>query len=238
MENLTREEKLKIYEEMKREEENKEKERIAKIAEYKRLVEETTSTQFFKLLELAENIAKLKTETYESYETILELKEELYGIKDNQQSHTFTVDGLSICIGRRNVDNFDDTVHIGIEKVKQYIAKVTGDADGEIAELINLLLKKDKNGNLKANRVLEMEKIAAKVDDPDLKEGVKIIKEAYKPLKSSSFIEISYRDKQGQRKNIPLTISALDNINWEEIKNETANKKISNQSNTHTEINN
>ena len=55
--------------------------------------------------------------------------------------------------------------------------------------MLNLLLKKDKNGNLKASRVLELKKIAKQVGDSEFIDGVKIIEAAYRPNKSSTFIE-------------------------------------------------
>lgn len=113
------------------------------------------------------------------------------------------------------IDNFDDTVHAGIEKVKLYIKRVTEGEKQELEQLINLLLKKDKNGNLKASRVLELERIANQIDDEELKEGVTIIKEAYKPAKSSLYIEASYKDKIGKKVYLPLSIVNV-NIELEE----------------------
>lgn len=229
MEVLTQEQKMKIYEEMKAEEKRKEAEKVEKIKEYKNLVEEVVEAQFGELVKLAQNIATTKKNVFENFETIIQLKEELYGVKDNQQSHTFTTGkGLSITLGTRMLDNFDDTVHVGIEKVKNYIRRVTDGSREELTELVNLLLKKDKNGNLKANRVLELEKIALRIDDEELKEGVEIIKMAYKPLKSSKFIEIYYKDNNGVKRGVPLSMTGVDNINWEEIKDETTNKEASN----------
>ena len=152
-----------------------------------------------------------KLEIFRSFEAILELKEELYGIKETQRSHTFTTsDGnLSIIIGHRVIDSFDDTVHSGIAKVKDYISKLTTNEKPELEKLIDLLLKKDKNGNLKASRVLELEAIANENGDETLLEGVKIIKEAYKPSKSSTYVEAYYKDKTGRMISVPLSITSV-----------------------------
>ena len=121
------------------------------------------------------------------------------------------------------LDSFDDTVHSGIEKVKSYIYKSVQDENSHLLEIVNLLLKKDKNGNLKASRVMELEKIAGNIDDPELTEGVQIIKEAWKPQKSKTFIEAYYKDENGNKVNIPLSMTTV----MEDLKNE-GNKETSN----------
>ena len=165
-----------------------------------------------------------KKEVFDDFKSITELKAELYGVNDKQQSHTFTSsDGkFTITLGHRMLDSFDDTVHSGIEKVKSYIYKSVQDENSHLLEIVNLLLKKDKNGNLKASRVMELEKIAGNIDDPELTEGVKIIKEAWKPQKSKTFIEAYYKDENGNKVNIPLSMTTVM-----EEKNE-GNKETSN----------
>ena len=71
-----------------------------------------------------------------------------------------------------------------------------------------MLLKKDKNGNLKASRV-ELEAIANENGNETLLEGVKIIKEAYKPSKSSTYVEAYYKDKTGKMVSVPLSITSV-----------------------------
>lgn len=208
---LTEEQKrafAKAYEEEKKQ---KEERKAEAREEYKSLVDETVKRNFDKLKELSESLSKVKKEIFEDFETALQMKAELYGIKEKQQSHTFTSsDNKSITIGHRVVDNFDDTVHTGIEKVKSYISRATAGEKPELEEIINLLLKRDKNGNLKASRVIELERLASKIEDEELKDGVQIIKEAYKPVKSSYFIELSYKDDKGQKVYIPLAISTVE----------------------------
>lgn len=208
---LTAEQKRELFEAMKEEEKAKEKRKQEEREKYKNIVAEIVEKNFKNLKEVSEMLSEIKKAVFEDFETALQMKADLYGIKEKQQSHTFTtVNGMSITIGHRVTDSFDDTVHTGIEKVKGYIAKVTAGEKAELEELINLLLKKDKNGNLKASRVLELERIASKVDDEELKDGVQIIKEAYKPLKSSTFIEAFYKDKEGKKVYIPLAMSSVD----------------------------
>lgn len=179
--------------------------------EYKELVKEIVMKNFEELEKVSELLTKTKKNVFEEFKAILEMKAELYGIRENQQSHTFsTNEGLTIIIGHRIIDTFDDTVHTGIAKVRQYIQNVASGEKKEVEMMLDLLLKKDKNGNMKANRVLELKKIAEKVNDYDFLDGVKIIEAAYKPAKSSTFIEAYYKDEHGKKVAIPLSISSVD----------------------------
>ena len=223
--NMTDEQKANLKKQILEEEKQKKAERKAKIDAYKNLVDETVINSIDKIKNISAQIMMSKKEVFDDFKSIMELKAELYGVKDNQQSHTFTTsDGkISITLGNRMLDSFDDTVHTGIEKVKNYIYRVVQDENSQLLEIVNLLLKKDKNGNLKASRVMELERIAGNIDDAELSEGVQIIKEAWKPQKSKTFIEAYYKDENGNKINIPLSMTTV----MEDLKNE-GNKETSN----------
>jgi hypothetical protein len=225
LENMTAEEKEILKKQLLEEERQKKAERKAKIDAYKNLVDETVINSIDKIKNISAQIMMSKKEVFDDFKSIMELKAELYGVKDNQQSHTFTTsDGkISITLGNRMLDSFDDTVHTGIEKVKNYIYRVVQDENSQLLEIVNLLLKKDKNGNLKASRVMELERIAGNIDDAELSEGVQIIKEAWKPQKSKTFIEAYYKDENGNKINIPLSMTTV----MEDLKNE-GDKETSN----------
>ena len=223
--NMTDEQKANLKKQILEEEKQKKAERKAKIDAYKNLVDETVINSIDKIKNISAQIMMSKKEVFDDFKSIMELKAELYGVKDNQQSHTFTTsDGkISITLGNRMLDSFDDTVHTGIEKVKNYIYRVVQDENSQLLEIVNLLLKKDKNGNLKASRVMELERIAGNIDDAELSEGVQIIKEAWKPQKSKTFIEAYYKDENGNKINIPLSMTTV----MEDLKNE-GDKETSN----------
>ena len=212
LKNMTAEEREVLRKQLEAEE-LEEKKRIKEEREnYKKMMEEVTEKNFKILQELSEKLRIVKQTIFDDYATIVKLKEELYGVRDNQLSHTFsTPDGRTITLGHRNIDSFDDTVHVGVEKVKGYIKTLaSGEKKEDIERVLNLLLKKDKNGNLKANRVLELRKIAEEINDNNLLEGVKIIEEAYKPIKSATFIECYIRDSETGKMNwIPLTMTGV-----------------------------
>lgn len=223
--NMTDEQKANLKKQILEEEAKEKAERKAKVEGYKSLVDETVIKAMEKVKGISNQITTIKKEVFDDFKSILELKAELYGVKENQQSHTFTTtDGkISITLGYRMLDSFDDTVHAGIEKVKNYIYKTVQEENTHLLEIVNLLLKKDKNGNLKASRVMELEKIAGNINDTELSEGVQIIKEAWKPQKSKTFIEAYYKDENGNKINIPLSMTSV----MEDIKNE-GDKEISN----------
>lgn len=199
---------LQLAEEEQKAEERKKQER----EEYKILVEETVRRNFPKIKEMSELLSKIKKEVFDEFSEAVKLKTEIYGVKESQRSHTFTTpEGLSITIGHRIIDAFDDTVHIGISKVKNYITKLTeGENKKALEEMLDVLLKKNKDGNLKASRVLELERIAGKINDDELSDGVQIIKDAYKPAKSSTFVEAYYKDEHGKKVYIPLNIASVE----------------------------
>lgn len=208
---LTPEQKATLLEELKKEEKTKSDIEKEKRDEYKKMVGNIVEESFEKITDVSGLLGWVKKEVIENFQTVLDMKSELYGIKESQQSHSFTSeDGKkTIRIGYRMMDSFDDTVHTGIEKIRNYIYNlVDGENKKQITAILDTLLKKDKNGNLKASKVIELRKQAEIVTDEGFLEGVKIIEEAYKPVKSRMFVEAWHKDEQGNDVNVPLNITA------------------------------
>lgn len=180
--------------------------------EYKALASKTTKELYKPLRGLSQHIKNVKKLVFDSYEAVIELKEEIYGVKEGQQSHTFTDDegGISIKIGYRVTDAYDDTFSVGMKKVNNYIGRLAGTTDSEALKIISYLLKTDAKGNLKPSRVLELRQYANEVHDEELSDGVHIIEESYKPTKSCLFVEVKYKDKNNKWLPLPLSISAFD----------------------------
>ena len=163
---------------------------------------------------------KAKLETFKGVTDLLELKEKAYNIKDDQRSHTFTTEnGDSLTLGYRVNDGWDDTVGTGIAKVGKFIDSLARDEESaKLVKTINQLLKKDNKGNLKSNRVIELQKLTEEFNDPEFTDGVDIIMKAYTPVKTCFFIEASTKDKQGKDVSIPLSISSVDFPEGTELK--------------------
>lgn len=180
---------------------------------YKNMVDETVRTVIPAIERCSEMLSDCKNLVFDSFDHILDLKSELYGIKSEQQTHTFTsLDGkMSIRIGNRYTEDYDDSVDVGIAKVKQYLASLAKDAEsGALVDTVMRLLAKDRQGNLRVARVVELEQIALKSNNDGFLEGIKIIKDAYRPKKSCRFIEAVKRDEDGKECSIPLSISSVE----------------------------
>ena len=219
--NLSEEEKQQLKERLQEEDRFKEEQRKKEIESYKRLVNETVLSCLKELKEASSTLATTKVNVYNSFATLVDMKKELFGYKSEQRSHTFTSeDGQSIIIGNRTTDGWDDTIEAGIFKINDFMDSLaTSDETAKLVKIINSLLKKDAKGNLKANRVLDLQNLADEINNPVFSEGVEIIRAAYKPSRSAFFIEATSKDELGKNRNVPLSITSVDfpegtNLNW------------------------
>ena len=211
LENLTLEEKQELLNELKHEEAANED----KVKEERKILKELASKEvdeMFKMLtQLSSQISATKTNVFEAFENLIKMKCELYDVKNNQQSHTFSNEKTNkrIKLGYRVYDRYDDTADSGIEKVREYVDSLIKDeATANLVGMINKLLKRDVKGNLKANRVLDLIKLANESDSKLFKDGVQIIIEAHHPERSSDFIEAEWKDDRGNWNSVALSISS------------------------------
>lgn len=180
---------------------------------YRAMVDETVPELFKHLAHASEVLTNAKKLVFANTGGLIELKNSIYGVKDDQQSHTLTTSdsAFSITIGHRVNDGWDDTVGAGIAKVKEYLGTLaTDEKSAHLIKTILRLLKPDKKGILKASRVLELGNLADELDAPDFIEGMKIIQEAYRPMKSVTFLEASWRDENQREHSLPLSVSSID----------------------------
>lgn len=204
---LTVEEKNALLEELKKDNDLAAQRKKEEQQTYKDLVDETVRNSFPQLIGISEKLAKNKASVRDAFRKAIELKQEIYGVKDTQQSHTFTDSQgqLKIMIGVYTIDNYDDTVDVGIQMVRECIVELGKDEDSKILiDTILKLLSKDKKGTLKPSRVIQLEQLALKLGNERMIEGVSIIKEAYQPIESKSYIRAEYKDEKGEWINVPL----------------------------------
>ena len=165
---------------------------------YKKIVDETIVNVFDMLRQLSNQISLTKEFTYTSFGDIIEMKADVYGERvSDQYSHTFTTsDGsLRIKLGHIVRDDYDDTVSVGIEKVKAYISGLGRDKESkQLVGAVLQLLSRNKEGKLHASRVVQLSKMADESGDPDFIEGVKIIRDAHQPQRSKNYIQAWYRN--------------------------------------------
>lgn len=188
-------------------ESRKEEDRTA----YKEIVEQTVPKAVSLLLQASDLLSIAKTEAFKYFENVLKLKADVYGVKEKQMTHTFSYEKGEITIGYRINDAWDDTVNAGIAKVEKFISSLA--KDKETAALVRMvfnLLKKDAKGNLKSNRVLELQKLTKDFNSEEFTDGVDIISKAYKPKKSVWFCEAAVINDDGTKTAVPLSLSAVD----------------------------
>ena len=84
-------------------EEAEKKARIEKEkADYKKTVAELVEELFPRVQQVSKNIGGLKKEVYDTFMTVIDIKKELYNVKEGQNWHTFINEDMSkrITIGR------------------------------------------------------------------------------------------------------------------------------------------
>lgn len=189
---------------------------------YQQLVDEELAQAVPELRKLSQDIRTVKDTVFSNFKTVLDMKEEVVGFKeDGQYSHTFTnsESSLRLTLGVNTVDGWSDMAETGIAMVRKYIESLA--TDEKTKTLVNTvlrLLSKDKQGNLNASRVLQLAKMAEESSDDQFKEGVKIIQESYMPTATRRYIRAQYRDEttgNGWR-NIPLGMTDVDMVETEQ----------------------
>lgn len=193
---------------------------------YKALGEELVSKHVPLLMELSRKMSEVKAAVYRDFETLIESKSELYGVKQGQRTHAWrNADStMRLTLGYHSRDSWDETVEDGIAMVKQYISSLA--SNDETAALVNIildLLAKDSQGNLQAEKVLQLDKYASESQSPSFLEGVQIIKDAYRPEKTKQFIRAEIKNKQNAWETIPLGVTEVGNVNVNNEKNDKNN---------------
>lgn len=180
---------------------------------YNSMRDEFVTRTFRSLKQLSDCMLEQKQVIFEESAELDTMQQRLFNVKLDRKSRTLThSDGrLSIKVGNRQNDGWDDTVEIGIEKVREYLATLaTDEKSARLVAAITRLLAKDQKGTLKANKVLELEKMANESQDATFLEGLRIIKEAYRPVPTCQFVEVRYKDENDVERSLPLSMSAME----------------------------
>lgn len=213
---LTPEQKNAIYLEMKAEEKARKESEKKERSTYEQLKDTLVKYTFTKLQTVSSMLQLNKEEIFKEFQTVLDMKKAIYKLTDEkmitQQSHTFTTtDGsVSIIIGQNVNDRWDETVSAGLEKVNQWLGKLAKDEQSAVlVSLIRDLMKPNKDGVLKANRILDLSKKASEIGDQELIEAVDLIRDAYRPEKTSTYIKAKYKDEMGKDQFLALSMSSV-----------------------------
>ena len=211
--NLTAEQRAALKAQSEAEERAESQKRQDSIDAYKQMVDEFCSDTFERMKTISELLRTEKERVFAAADLLIEQKEALFKTKQDRHSNQFTTaDGkYTVALGYRTNDGWDDTVDVGIAKVKEYLKSLTTTDEGAKAvDIIMKLLAKDKKGNLKASAMIQLEQHASKYGDPLFIEGVQIIRDAYRPVDSCQFISVSWKDDNGVKHNLPLSLAAMD----------------------------
>lgn len=211
--NLTAEQRAALKAQIEAEERAESQKRQDSIDAYKQMVDEFCSETFERMKKISELLRTEKKRVFAAADLLIEQKEALFKTKQDRHSNQFTTaDGkYTVALGYRTNDGWDDTVDVGIAKVKEYLKSLTTTDEGAKAvDIIMKLLAKDKKGNLKASAMIQLEQHASKYGDPLFIEGVQIIRDAYRPVDSCQFISVSWKDDNGVKHNLPLSLAAMD----------------------------
>ncbi len=197
---MTEEEKAR-FEAFKAEEEKKARieSRREQRKQLQQMTDEVMAEAVAELQDCNGKLAGTKKKIIDTFSTLMELRKEVNESegKKEQDSFMFTnSEGTQrIRIGYNMNDNYLDQVEEGIAKVKEYLQSLAKDEQSE--ELIGLVLRllaRDQKGNLKASRVIQLGQIAEKSGNEEFMEGIRIIREAYRPTRSKLFVRCSIKE--------------------------------------------
>lgn len=199
--------------------EEKEKARLVKQQEdrdtYKELVDEAIEAVFPSGRILSQLFSATKKRIYDSFREVIKLKEEIYGVKEGQQSHTWTHGNgkLRVTLGYNVTDDYDDTASAGVQKVHNYISSLAKDAETRslVNAVLRLLAKDGKTGTLKNSRILALRKMAEESGNADFIDGVDIIDKAYIPVLSKQYIKMWYKNDINEWVSIPMSMTEAKN---------------------------
>lgn len=211
--NLTKAQRLELKAQLEAEERAEEANLQRERQSYNAMRDEFVTRTFQSLKQLSGCMQEQKQTIFEESAELDTMQQRLFKVKLDRKSRTLThSDGrISIKVGNRLNDGWDDSVEIGIEKVREYLATLaTDEKSARLVNAITSLLAKDQKGTLKANKVLELEKMANESKDDTFLEGLRIIKEAYRPVPTCQFVEVKYKDENDVERSLPLSMSAMD----------------------------
>ena len=183
---------------------------------YKELVDEAVNLTVPEAQDISRMLETRKAGIFERFHSIIAMKNELFKgskskAKDDRFTDTFTNKDSTarVTLGFNTNDAYDDTYTAGVEKVKEYIQSLASDDKSrQLAEMVNtLLMERSKAGQLKAQNVLRLESMANEIGDPTFIEGMRIIRDAYRPDRTKQFVKVEVKDESGKFQTVSLNMT-------------------------------
>lgn len=222
---MTPEEKAR-YEAFKKEEVRRAKLEAKKIArkQLQELVDEEMGNAVSALMGCSDTLKTAKSKIFADFDTIMKLRREINEDdnpdSDEQFSFTFTSsDGLQrLRIGYNMNDNYLMQVEDGIKKVREYLQSLAKDeASGRLVDAVMSLLSRDGKGNLKASRVLKLSKMAEDSGNDTFKEGMSIIRDAYRPTPGKTYIRCQVKTTKLDGEGNPVLEGGEPVKEWSDV---------------------
>lgn len=178
------------------------------------MTDEVMSEAVGVLKECHNGLVEAKKKVIETFSALMELRKEVNEEAGKKEQDTFMFTNSAgtqrIRIGYNMNDGYLDQVEEGIAKVKAYLESLAKDDQSkELIALVLRLLARDQKGNLKASRVIQLEQLAEKSGNEEFQEGMRIIKEAYRPTRSKLFVRCSVKEPEKEWQELGLGIGEV-----------------------------
>jgi hypothetical protein len=212
--NLSKEQQDALREQFLAEEKAKQDKIINERKVYKGLRSDAINRVFPLIMKANTELAIVKGRVFREFQTLVEMKGDLYEVDPEQRSHTFINEDKDkrVRIGYRVYSKYDDTVDAGIKKMYEAFDDTSSSSPEakKMKKALNILLKRDKDDNLDPGRVIELEKMAQELESDKFNDGLKIVKDAHYLEKSAYYVEAEYKNDEGKWVRIILNVSAVD----------------------------
>lgn len=137
------------------------------------------------------DLEKLIEVLFEDHKPIRDMQDEVYG-KTDQDTWTSTLsDGSAgIKIGYNVSISYDGTEGAGVQKIKEFLSTLSGDADStrKLTLAVNTLLRPNSEGKLNPAKIVELSKLKEEYNSPVFDEGLQIIFDAQIRNRNSMFV--------------------------------------------------
>lgn len=188
-------------------------EQEANLNAYRELVDETVDKVVTQFALMSEQLRSTKNSAIRSLMDLVRMKRETLGLKaDGQWSYTFTKPDSKkrVTMGVHTLDGWRDTVEEGIEMVMEYIKGLASDENSQaLVGMVLQLLAKDASGNLKADKVLELRRIAEESGSEQFIDGVRLIEDSHFKTVSKIFLRTEVRNDIGAWERVPLSVTEV-----------------------------
>jgi len=210
---LSDEQRRLIFEQEKKKEKEAEEKRREEREAYKDTVSDLIGEAIEKIKNTSDKLSETKMWIFKQFETAIDLKTGIYGVKGNQKSYTFTNKDSSarVVIGYETGEDFDDTSSVGVAMIDEWLdAQLKEGRNPMLVGVVRQALSRNHKGELDAGKIRTLRKLAIQYNEQKLIEAIDIIQDASKEAFSAYFVRAYEKNGVGAWSPIPLHIRAAD----------------------------